>query len=108
MLTFEGGQSAFIESNWLTPYKTRTLNVTGTDAIMRLDYITQELWVENAKENLQPRIPFQEPLKRELQHFAECILEKKKPLVTGTDGVKALRIAMAALQSSAKNKAIKI
>jgi UDP-N-acetylglucosamine 3-dehydrogenase len=108
MLTFEGGQSAFIESNWLTPYKTRTLNVTGTDAIMRLDYSTQELWVENAKETLQPRISFQEPLKRELQHFAECIVEKKKPLVTGMDGVKALRIAMAALQSSAKNKAIKI
>jgi UDP-N-acetylglucosamine 3-dehydrogenase len=108
MLTFEGGQSAFIESNWLTPYKTRTLNVTGTDAIMRLDYITQELWLENAKENLQPRIPFQEPLRMELQHFADCILEKKKPLVTGMDGLKALQIAMAALQSSAKNTAVKL
>jgi UDP-N-acetylglucosamine 3-dehydrogenase len=108
MLTFEGGQSAFIESNWLTPYKTRTLNVTGTDAIMRLDYITQELAVESAKETLQPRIPFQEPLKTELQHFADCILEKKKPLVTGTDGLKALQIAIAALQSSAKNVAVKL
>jgi UDP-N-acetylglucosamine 3-dehydrogenase len=108
MLTFEGGESAFIESNWLTPYKTRTLNVTGTDGIMRLDYITQELWIENAKESLQPRIGFQEPLKMELQHFAECILEKKKPLITGVDGYKALQIAMAALQSSAKNAAVKL
>ena len=108
MLTFEGGQSAFIESNWLTPYKIRTLNVTGSDAIMRLDYITQELWVENAKETLQPRIAFQEPLKMELQHFADCILEKKKPLVTGMDGLKALEIAIAALQSSTKNAAVKL
>jgi UDP-N-acetylglucosamine 3-dehydrogenase len=108
MLTFEGGQSAFIESNWLTPYKTRTLNVTGTDALMRLDYITQELWIENAKETLQPRLPFQEPLKMELQQFAECIQQKKKPLVTGTDGYKALQIALAALESSAKNVAIKL
>jgi UDP-N-acetylglucosamine 3-dehydrogenase len=108
MLTFEGGQSAFIESNWLTPYKTRTLNVTGTDALMRLDYITQELWIENAKETLQPRLPFQEPLKMELQQFAECIQQKKQPLVTGTDGYKALQIAMAALESSAKNVAIKL
>jgi UDP-N-acetylglucosamine 3-dehydrogenase len=108
MLTYENGKSAFIESNWLTPYKTRTLNVTGSDAIMRLDYITQELWVENAKETLQPRIPFQEPLKMELQHFADCILEKKKPLVTGVDGLKALQIAIAALQSSAKNAAVKL
>ncbi len=108
MLTYESGKSAFIESNWLTPYKTRTLNVTGSEAIMRLDYITQDLWIESAKENLQPRIPFQEPLKAELQHFAECIQEKKKPLVTGTDGYKALQVAMAAFKSSAKNAVIKL
>jgi UDP-N-acetylglucosamine 3-dehydrogenase len=108
MLTYEGGKTAFIESNWLTPYKTRTLMVTGSDAIMRLDYITQELWIENAKETLQPRIPWQEPLKLELQHFAECILEKKKPLVTAADGVKALQIAEAALQSSMRNRAVKL
>ena len=108
MLTYEGGKSAFIESNWLTPYKTRTLTVTGSDAIMRLDYITQELWLESKKETVQPRYAFQEPLKQELQHFAECILEKKKPLVTGVDGMKALQVAEAALRSSAKNAAVKL
>lgn len=108
MLTYESGKSAFIESNWLTPYKIRNLSVTGSDAIMRLDYITQELWIENARETLQPRIPFREPLKVELQHFAECIMEKKKPLITGEDGIKALQIATAALQSSAKKTAIKL
>ena len=108
MLTYEDGKSAFIESNWLTPYKTRTLTVTGSDAIMRLDYMTQELWIEDPKENLQPRYPWQEPLKCELQHFADCITEKKKPLITGVDGLKALQIAEAALRSSAKNRAIKL
>jgi len=108
MLTYKDGKSAFIESNWLTPYKTRTLTVTGSDAIMRLDYITQELWIEETKETLQPRYPWQEPLKLELQHFAECITEKKKPLITAADGLKALQIAEAALQSSAKNRAIKL
>ncbi len=108
MLTYKSGESAFIESNWLTPYKTRTLTVTGSDAIMRLDYITQDLWIEQQKESVQPRYPFQEPLKCELQHFAECVLEKKKPLITGEDGVKALEIAQAAVQSSAKNRAIQL
>jgi UDP-N-acetylglucosamine 3-dehydrogenase len=108
MLTYEDGKSAFIESNWLTPYKTRTLTVTGSDAIMRLDYMTQELWIEDPKENLQPRYPWQEPLKCELQHFADCITEKKKPLITGVDGLKALQIAEAALRSSMKNRAIKL
>ncbi len=108
MLTYEDGKSAFIESNWLTPYKTRTLTVTGSDAIMRLDYMTQELWIEDPKENLQPRFPWQEPLKLELQHFADCITLKKKPLITGVDGLKALQIAEAALRSSAKNRAMKL
>jgi UDP-N-acetylglucosamine 3-dehydrogenase len=108
MLTFEGEKSAFIESNWITPYKTRMLTVTGSEAIMKLDYITQELWIEDAKENLQPRFPWREPLKLELQHFADCILEKKRPMITGVDGLKALKIAEAALKSSAKNRAIKL
>ncbi len=108
MLTYEDGKSAFIESNWLTPYKTRMLTVTGSDAIMKLDYITQDLWIEQQKETVQPRNPFQEPLKQELQHFVDCIVEKKKPIVTGEDGVKALEVATAAIQSSAKNRAIQL
>ncbi len=108
MLTFESGKTAFIETNWLTPYKIRTLNVTGSEAIMRLDYNSQELWIENAKESLQPRIPFEEPLKAELKHFAECVLEDKKPVITGEDGYKALQIALAAMESSAKNTVVKL
>lgn len=108
MLSFADGKSAFIKSNWLTPYKTRTLTMTGSDAIMRLDYITQELWIESAKENVQPKFPWQEPLKAELQHFADCIVKKEEPVVTGEDGLKALRIAVAALESSAKHKAIRL
>jgi UDP-N-acetylglucosamine 3-dehydrogenase len=108
MLTFEGGKSAFIESNWLTPYKTRTLVVTGSKAIMKLDYITQELTIEDAKETTQPRYHWQEPLKLELQHFANCILKKEKPLITGMDGLKALQIAEAALKSSATGRTVKL
>jgi UDP-N-acetylglucosamine 3-dehydrogenase len=108
MLTFEGGKSAFIESNWLTPYKTRTLVVTGSEGIMKLDYITQELTIEDVKETVQPRYQWQEPLKLELQHFANCILKKEKPLITGIDGLKALKIAEAALKSSATSKVVKL
>jgi len=108
MLTFEGGKSGFIESNWLTPYKTRTLIVTGSKAIMKLDYITQELMIEDAKETIQPRYPWREPLKLELRHFANCVLKREEPIITGVDGLKALQIAEAALKSSAKGKAIKL
>jgi UDP-N-acetylglucosamine 3-dehydrogenase len=108
MLTFEKGKTAFIESNWLTPYKTRILIVTGSEAIMNLDYITQELRIEDAKETVQPRYPTTEPLKLELRHFANCVLGKEKPLITGLDGLKALRIAEAALKSSSSGRIIKL
>lgn len=108
MLTFEGDKNAFIESNWLTPYKTRILVVTGSEAVAKLDYITQELTIESAKETVQPRIPWQEPLKLELQHFVNCILGKEKPIVTGMDGLKAIRIAEAALKSSKTSRVVKI
>ncbi len=108
MLTFRESRNAFIESNWLTPYKTRILAVTGSEAIMRLDYITQELTREDAKQTVQPRIPWQEPLKLELERFADCVLRRKKPPITGMDGLKALRIAEAALRSSATSKAVKL
>ncbi|MEM2117456.1 MAG: Gfo/Idh/MocA family oxidoreductase [Candidatus Bathyarchaeia archaeon] len=108
MLTFESGKSAFIESNWLTPYKTRLLTVTGSAAIMKLDYITQELTVEDAKKTVQPRYPWQEPLKLELKHFANCVMKKEKPIITGMDGLRALQIAEAALKSSAIGKVVKL
>jgi hypothetical protein len=59
---------------------------------MKLYYITQELSIEDTKATLRPTV---ELLKLELQHFAECITEKKKPLLTGIDGIKALKIAEA-------------
>lgn len=108
MLAFERGKSAFIESNWLTPYKTRTLVVTGSKAIMKLDYISQELTIEDAKETVQPRYAWKEPLKLELQHFTKCVLKKEKPLITGVDGLKALQIAEATLKSSATGKTVKL
>jgi len=54
--------------------------VTGSEAMMRLDYLTQELWIENARESLQPRFPLQEPLKAELQKFCRLRFCKGKAI----------------------------
>lgn len=108
MLTFERGKTAFIEANWLTPYKIRNLLITGSEAIMNLSYITQEITVETAGQSLTPRQEWREPLKLELQHFADSIINNEAPLVSGVDGLKALLIAEGALKSAIKNKAIKL
>ena len=108
MLAFPNNKTAFLEANWLTPYKVRKLTITGSNAIISLDYITQEMTIETSGQTLIPRYEWKEPLKMELQHFVECILNDKKPMVTGIDGIKALKIAEAALKSAAKERVIKI
>jgi len=106
MLTFNEGRTAFIEANWLTPYKVRKLIVTGSKGILTLDYLTQEIMLETEEKTLIPRHKWDEPLKRELKHFIECILKNKKPLASGLDGLKALIICEAALKSAEKGKSI--
>ena len=108
MLTFKGGKTAFIEANWLTPYKIRKLTVTGSKAIMSLDYITQEITIETSGQTMAPRYEVKEPLKLELQHFANSILNDKQPIITGVDGFKAVQVAEAALKSAQIGTAIKL
>ncbi len=108
MLTFERGKTAFIEANWLTPDKIRNLTLTGSDAILSLDYLTQEITVETSQKTLKPRYEWKEPLKLELQHFVKRIIEDKEPEVTGIDGLKALAIAEAAIKSSQIGSAIRL
>jgi UDP-N-acetylglucosamine 3-dehydrogenase len=107
MLTFEGGKTAFLEANWLTPYKIRNLSVTGSEAMIHLNYLTQEIIIETAGRSSTPRHAWEEPLKLELQHFVDCTLNNKGHLVSGYDGLRALQIAETALKSAEKCRAIK-
>jgi len=108
LLTFKEGKTAFIEANWLTPYKIRKLTVTGSKAIMTLDYITQEITIETAGQTLAPRYAVKEPLKLELQQFANSVIKDRENMISGMDGLKALQIAEAALKSARRSTAIKL
>jgi len=95
-----GDISASIEVNWYTPYKVRSLTVTGTEGIAYLDYLKQEIEIHKAEGNMTPKIEKEEPLKLELVHFLDCIKRDKEPLVSGYDAVKVLEIATKAEQVS--------
>ena len=108
MLTFSHGKTAFIEANWLTPYKVRKLIVTGSNGIVTLDYLSQEIVIETEEKTFIPRYKWEEPLKRELKHFVECVRKNKQPLASGLDGLKALIICEAVLKSAAKGKSVNL
>ena len=99
MLRFRGGTTGFLDANWLTPRKVRTLIITGSDATISLDYITQEITLENSRQLVKPYTPWAEPLKVELENFMTTILRDTKEAPSGDDAIKAIRICDGALRS---------
>jgi UDP-N-acetylglucosamine 3-dehydrogenase len=99
MLRFKEGTTGFIDANWLTPRKVRTLIITGSDATINLDYITQEITLENSQRLIKPYTPWAEPLKVELENFMTTILRDAREAPSGEDAVRAIRICDAALRS---------
>lgn len=91
---------AFVETNWLTPRRVRTLTVTGTEGIINVEYTTQQIQIENIDLVTQPILQCQEPLYAELFSFINCIRENREPIITGEDGLQALQICEAALKSA--------
>jgi UDP-N-acetylglucosamine 3-dehydrogenase len=106
MLQFRNGGTAFIDANWLTPRKTRTLIVTGSEATVELDYISQEISIEDSNQLVRPNLEKKEPLRIELTHFTEAIIEDKPFKVDGEDGLKAVEICEVVLQSGTTGQTI--
>ena len=99
ILRFKQGTTGFIDANWLTPRKVRTLIITGSDATISLDYITQELTLENSERLVKPYTPWAEPLKLELENFITTIIRDGEEAPSGQDALKAIRVCDAALRS---------
>src|SRR5438445_7358023 len=99
ILRFKQGTTGFIDANWLTPRKVRTLIITGSDATISLDYITQEITVENSERLVKPYTPWAEPLKLELENFITTIIRDGEEAPSGQDALKAIRVCDAALRS---------
>ncbi len=107
-IAYSNNRSAFIETNWLTPRRIRTCTITCTEGIINVDYANQQISIENNNQIIQPFLTSKEPLFQELKSFTEAIQNKTIPEVTGTDGLKALQICIAALKSSSTGETIKL
>ena len=91
--------------NWLNPYTRRELELTGTAGIISVDYIQQSIEVYG-KFAQDIQIKHEEPLKCELKSFLNAVVKDKEPEITGEDGLKALKMVIAANKSSKEHKPI--
>ena len=107
MVSFDNESTGIIEVNWLTPYKRRELELTGTAGIISVDYIQQSIEVFG-KFAQDIEIKHEEPLKGELKSFLKSVVEEKEPVITGEDGLKALKMVIAANKSSKEHRPISL
>jgi len=112
-LKFENGCVANVSASRVSLEKFRKIRIFQDDAYLSLDYAGQSLKIYKKKSELvksmldidviKPKLKTQEPLKRELEHFINCVCEGKKPLVTGEHGRDALEVAVEILDMLKKN-----
>jgi len=124
VLNFKNGITGVIEVNWLTPIKIRKLFLTCSKSFVEADYIYQSVTISSSsfkeidemnlynvhiQHNInQISIEKKEPLKNEIEDFILAINNHKNPLVTGRDGLMALKIAKASTKSYLDCREVKI
>ena len=119
ILLHYGRASGFIQANWITPVKVRTIAVTGSGGYVEGNYITQELIyykhnmqktkngfkefvvsLGEAEKKVMP-VEFEEPLAVELRAFLQTIQgDVQNRLVSPNDAREALVVALKAIHQS--------
>ncbi len=118
-LDFKNGIKGHIFVSWVHPYKEQKLIIVGSKAMAVFDDVSKEKlflyphtieW-KNGKIPIAQKADYQvipvesgEPLKMELSHFADCVMQKKKPKTDGIEGLRVLKILESAEKSIADSK----
>ncbi len=105
-----------LQVNWITPVKVRELALTGINAYAELNYMNQTLKIYNKGHGEEDEVinvdeislPREEPLKIELQNFADRVKGRNAEIVSAEEGLRALHIALAAVRSHESGKIVKI
>ena len=122
LVDFDNGVDAFSEVSWLTPTKVRSLVLTCANGVVELNYMAQDVAISRGRfGDIDPDNLFQatveyttermslkkeEPLKNEHLDFWRAIEEGGKPLVDGRDGLAAVRMCDAALESAREGRRV--
>lgn len=106
-LEFRNGVKGHIFVSWIHPYKEQKLIVVGSKAMAVFDDVSKEKlflyphrieWqygkipVAQKEEYQVIPVDVAEPLKEELKHFVDCVLQRRKPRTDGYEGLRVLKI----------------
>ena len=109
-LRVPSGLSAHLHLSWLDPHKERRFTVVGSQRMATFDDMALEAklsifdkgfdqdsrgygeYITRTGGIVSPQIPNVEPLRVELEHFAECVREGRRPRSDGASGLRVVRV----------------
>jgi predicted dehydrogenase len=116
-LRFPSGLTAHLHLSWLDPHKERRFTVVGSRRMATFDDMALEgkltiydkgfdedargygEYITRTGDIFSPRIPNQEPLRLECEHFIECVRTGARPRSDGESGLRVVAV-LEALQRS--------
>ena len=100
------GVLAHINTNWLTPFKARSVTVATRGKYVMGDLLTRQVTEcfgfqpDGSYSMRHLSVGHAEPLRAELMAYVSAIAENKPPAVTGEEGVASLEIAAQCLEAT--------
>ena len=120
-MMFSSGVMAHTRLSWLDPFKSRRITIVGSKKMVVYDdlEVHEKLKVYDKSVNairqtdtfgeyqfsyhygsvVSPYIHFEEPLRVECLHFAECVRDRRTPITDGANGLEVVRVIEAAQRS---------
>jgi predicted dehydrogenase len=125
-LEFKNRVMANIHVSWLDPSKIRRTIVVGSKKMLIYDDVDNEGKIKiydkgvdklvtdeniygeyqiklRAGDIIIPRLDLYEPLRKECEHFLDCILNNKQPDTDGENGLRVVKVLEAAQESLSQN-----
>lgn len=103
-LEFKSGCVATLTASRVHQGKVRKLRIFEPTSYYSIDYIDQEVKIfplDGRQTDIKTlKIQKEEPLKKELKNFLECIEAGKNTKVTGAEGLRALRLAYSVIREA--------
>ncbi|MFB6138993.1 MAG: Gfo/Idh/MocA family protein [Halosimplex sp.] len=112
VLRFESGAVAHVTGSWAQPESRPfgfSLEVAGDEGLVEYDgdgAVSVEWYGDGGDE--REAATGVDPMRREIEHFLECVETGETPEITVEDAIEAVRISLAAIESSERGEPVAV
>lgn len=114
MITFDNGVFVSLDTSWSRPAFYPTwgnvkIDLIAEQGVLKTDYFTQKLTVYEGNQQ-HPVWHFwgSDPNQGMIEEFFACIRAEREPVITGKDGLMALKVVLAAYESGRSHQVVTI